>query len=159
MVLRKIKNQRVKNINRDITELIVHCSATPYGKDFSAATIDEWHRTNDHFQSIGYHYLVHLDGRVELGRDVSHIGAHCKNHNTFSIGICYIGGIGQDGKAADTRTAAQKVALAAILQVWKGLYPNAQIYGHRDFAAKDCPCYDARSEYKDMTGEVFSVCI
>ena len=82
---------------RKINEIIVHCTATPEGKDFSVADIDRWHRARG-FDGIGYHYVVCRDGSVHKGRDVAKSGAHCKGHNAGSIGVCYVGGMTADGK-------------------------------------------------------------
>lgn len=132
---------------RKITEIIVHCSATAAGRDFGAADIDRWHKARG-FKGIGYHYVVRLDGRVEPGRAESHQGAHCLGHNAHSIGVCYIGGLAADGKTpADTRTAAQKASLSRLIKMLRERYPGAEVHGHREFAAKACPCFDARREY------------
>ena len=48
--------------------IIIHCSATRAGQDFTAADIDRWHRQRG-FRSIGYHFVVRLDGSIEPGRD------------------------------------------------------------------------------------------
>lgn len=135
---------------RKINEIIVHCAATPEGKNFKAADIDRWHRERK-MKCIGYHYVVDLDGTVEPGRPESEIGAHCLGHNQYSIGVCYVGGLAADGKTPkDTRTAAQKEALLALLKKLRAKYPNASIHGHRDFAAKACPSFDATTEYKNI---------
>lgn len=135
---------------RKINEIIVHCAATPEGKNFKAADIDRWHRERK-MKCIGYHYVVDLDGTVEPGRPESEIGAHCLGHNQYSIGVCYVGGLAADGKTPkDTRTAAQKEALLALLKKLRAKYPNASIHGHRDFAAKACPSFDATREYKNI---------
>lgn len=135
---------------RKINEIIVHCAATPEGKNFKAADIDRWHRERK-MKCIGYHYVVDLDGTVEPGRPESEIGAHCLGHNQYSIGVCYVGGLAADGKTPkDTRTAAQKEALLALLNKIRTKYPNASIHGHRDFAAKACPSFDATREYKNI---------
>lgn len=135
---------------RKINEIIVHCAATPEGKNFKAADIDRWHRERK-MKCIGYHYVVDLDGTVEPGRPESEIGAHCLGHNQYSIGVCYVGGLAADGKTPkDTRTAAQKEALLALLNKLRAKYPNASIHGHRDFAAKACPSFDATTEYKNI---------
>ena len=55
---------------RKIDSIIIHCSATKVGQDFTAADIDRWHRERG-FNGIGYHYVVCLDGRLERGRDIS----------------------------------------------------------------------------------------
>lgn len=135
---------------RKINEIIVHCAATPEGKNFKAADIDRWNRERK-MKCIGYHYVVDLDGTVEPGRPESEIGAHCLGHNQYSIGVCYVGGLAADGKTPkDTRTAAQKEALLALLNKLRAKYPNASIHGHRDFAAKACPSFDATREYKNI---------
>lgn len=135
---------------RKITEIIVHCSATPEGQNFTVEDIDRWHKQKG-WQGIGYHYVIELDGSVHKGRNEEVIGAHCLGHNTYSIGVCYIGGLDKWAKAPkDTRTDAQKQALIDLLKSLKEKYPNAIIYGHRDFSKKDCPCFDAKNEYKNI---------
>ena len=135
---------------RNIKEIIVHCSATPEGKDFTVADITRWHKDRG-FTTIGYHYVVYRDGSVHNGRDVNVSGAHCTGHNSISIGVCYIGGCEANSKKAkDTRTEAQKKALLDLLKKLKALYPKAKIHGHRDFANKACPSFDATKEYANI---------
>jgi len=133
---------------RTIKEIIIHCSATPEGKDFTVQDIKRWH-LNRGFRDIGYHYVIYRDGSVHTGRPVAQAGAHCLKHNAHSIGICYIGGLAMNGKTPkDTRTEAQKVAIVQLLKDLHNRYPKATVHGHRDFAAKACPCFDAQAEYK-----------
>lgn len=135
---------------RKISSIIVHCSATPEGKSFTVADIDRWHRQRG-FAQIGYHYVIYLDGSVHTGRPIATIGAHCAGHNANSIGVCYIGGLSADGKRPkDTRTEAQKQSLIALLRQLRAQFPNAVIHGHRDFAAKACPSFDATKEYAHL---------
>ena len=135
---------------RNIKELIVHCSATPEGKDFTVADIKKWHLQRG-FSDIGYHYVIYRDGTVHKGRDESISGAHCLGHNTISIGICYIGGVASDGKTPkDTRTDAQKKALIGLLKELKRKYPKAVVHSHKDFANKACPSFDATKEYASI---------
>lgn len=135
---------------RKINEIIVHCTATAEGKNFKAADIDRWHKAKG-WNGIGYHHVVDLDGTVEPGRPENEAGAHCLKHNTNSIGVVYVGGLASDGKTPkDTRTQKQKAALVKLLTELKHRYPNATIHGHRDFAAKACPSFDATKEYKDI---------
>lgn len=135
---------------RTIKELIVHCSATPEGKDYSIDTIRQWHLQRG-FSDIGYHYVIYRDGSVHIGRDESIIGAHCTGHNTNSIGVCYIGGCASDGKTPkDTRTTEQKQSLVKLLKELKTKYPQASIHGHRDFSSKACPSFDATKEYRSI---------
>lgn len=136
--------------SRYINEIIVHCSATAEGKDFTVADIKKWHLARG-FSDIGYHYVIYRGGSINKGRDESKIGAHCTGHNSHSIGVCYIGGCASDGKTPkDTRTAAQKAALVRLLKELRVKYPNATIHGHREFANKACPSFDARKEYSSL---------
>ena len=132
---------------REINRIIVHCSATPEGKEFHASDIDKWHKQRG-FNGIGYHYVITLDGKVEDGRPLDKAGAHASGYNSHSIGICYIGGVEKDGKTPkDTRTEAQKEALKTLIGQLKKKYPKAQVHGHNEVANKACPCFNAREEY------------
>jgi N-acetylmuramoyl-L-alanine amidase len=131
---------------RKITKLIIHCSATPEGRDYTVADIDRWHRARG-FKGIGYHYVIYRDGSVHPGRAVEVIGAHCTGQNANSIGICYIGGLAADGKTAkDTRTPAQREALRKLVAELKAKYPGVTVHGHREFANKACPCFDVKTQ-------------
>ncbi len=132
-----------------VTHIIVHCSATAEGRDVSAADIDRYHRSRG-FDGIGYHWVVRLDGRIEHGRNETLVGAHCRGLNHCSIGVCYVGGIDAAGRPKDTRTSAQRAALRRLLAELRHRYPMARIYGHHDFAAKACPCFDAAKEYAGL---------
>lgn len=137
----------VKN-PRNIKEIIIHCSATIDGKDFTVEDIRRWHLERG-FSDIGYHWVIYRDGSLHAGRPEKISGAHCTGHNSISIGICYIGGLDKNGLPADTRTPQQKAALTNFLEQLHFRYPDAKIYGHRDFAAKACPCFDAQTEYNN----------
>ena len=131
---------------RTINEIIVHCSATFPDQVVTVADITRWHRQLG-WKTIGYHFLVTLTGEVQTGRPIEEQGAHCTGHNAHSIGVCYAGGLAADGKPSDTRNEAQKQALLVLLKQLKEQFPNAVIHGHRDFAQKACPCFDATNEY------------
>lgn len=134
---------------RQINKIVVHCSATPEGKDFTVDTIRDWHINGRGWKDIGYHYVIYRDGSIHKGRPEEQIGAHVTGHNSDSIGICYIGGVTSDGNTPkDTRTEAQKASLIKLLKELKAKYPRAEIFGHRDFTnLKACPSFDARKEY------------
>ena len=135
---------------RNINKIIIHCSATPEGKAFCVDDIRRWHLQRG-FADIGYHFVIYLDGSVHVGRPLAKAGAHCKGHNAHSVGVCYIGGVASDGKTPkDTRTDAQKASLVKLITELRQQFPNASVHGHREFANKACPCFDARKEYKDL---------
>ena len=62
---------------RKINYIIVHCTATPEGRWVTNEEITRWHRARG-FRTIGYHYVVYLDGTVHAGRPENEIGAHCQ---------------------------------------------------------------------------------
>lgn len=135
---------------RPITLIIVHCSANKAGSALRMADIDRYHRSLG-WIGCGYHYVIPTDGTVEPGRSEEMVGAHCKRHNRYSIGVCYIGGLSADGKPTDTRTEAQRTALRSLLEQLHRRYPNALIVGHRELdPQKACPCFDAVREYRDL---------
>ena len=165
---------------RTITLIVVHCSAVRPNQRSSAEDIDKWHKDRG-FKGIGYHYVIRRDGTIEPGRPEWMIGAHChvagQNHNKYSIGVCYEGGLDIRGQPADTRTAEQKQTMRRLLVELHERYPRAVIVGHHDlnpfkaaikreqnqtcldFAereqarpkVKDCPCIkDVAKEYADL---------
>ena len=139
----------MRNTMRKIDKIIIHCSATKEGKDFHVTDIDRWHKQQG-YKCVGYHYVITLDGTIEKGREESVTGAHCKGYNSTSIGICYIGGLDDEGKAKDTRTVQQKAALYYLLTELKKRYPKATIHGHNEFANKACPSFNVKKEYGDF---------
>lgn len=137
---------------RHINEIVVHCAATPEGKDFTVADIRRWHVKGRKWSDIGYHYVVYRDGSVHKGRPVWKIGAHVRGRNRNTIGICYIGGVTRDGKKAkDTRTKAQKKAMVGLIHDLLGEHKDIKlISGHNQYAAKACPSFNAKKEYAWM---------
>lgn len=139
----------VKKSKRSINLIVVHCTATVEGKDYSVAEIRKWHLKRG-FSDIGYHYLIGINGKIHEGRNVNISGAHTAGYNAHSIGVCYVGGLDKNHNAKDTRTQAQKDSLLRLLKKLKELYPKATIHGHREYANKACPCFDAKNEYKSI---------
>lgn len=143
---------------RKITEIIVHCTGTPEGVNKTVEQIRQEHIRENGWADIGYQWLIYLDGSIHAGRSEDKIGAHCKGHNSYSIGVCYVGGLENKPntpykklKIKDTRTSAQKLALTTILRQLKARYPQAKIYGHKDFdKTRACPSFDAKNEYKNI---------
>ncbi len=130
---------------RHINRIVVHCSATREGGYFTAADIRRWHKERG-WSDIGYHYVVRLDGWVEVGRPVEKPGAHAKGYNEDSIGVCYVGGLDAAGKAADTRTDEQKASLKIICEYLCRWHNVSEIVGHRELPGvkKDCPCFEVQ---------------
>jgi N-acetylmuramoyl-L-alanine amidase len=76
---------------RPINRIIIHCTATPEGRDVTISDVRKWHIARG-WRDVGYHFLIRLDGTVETGRPIEQAGAHVKGFNSDSIGIAYAGG-------------------------------------------------------------------
>jgi len=136
---------------RKIDKIIIHCSATPEGRPHDVADITRWHLQRG-FSTIGYHYLIHLDGTIETGRPIERMGAHTTGENRNSIGICYVGGMTKDmKKAKDTRTPKQKDSLVKLMHELIYKYnKDMTIHGHNEFANKACPSFNVQKEYANL---------
>ena len=145
---------RLKTSKRHINEIIIHCTDTEEGRNYTIDDVRQWHTLpppkGRGWSDVGYHYLIYRNGSVVAGRDVDTAGAHCKGHNSYSIAVCYVGGRGRDGKCRDTRTLQQRAAMNNLLIELRMRYPQAVIVGHSFWdPSKECPCFDAAKEYKN----------
>lgn len=136
---------------RRIDKIILHCSATPEGEDFTVEQIRKMHLSRG-FSDIGYHWYIGRDGKIYKGRDESKVGAHTTGQNAHSIGVCYCGGCPPrsvkdwDRKGKDTRTPAQRASIVKLCKELKGRYPAATLHGHNEFANKACPSFIVKND-------------
>jgi len=135
---------------RKINKIIVHCTATPEEREVTTEDLYKWHVKERGWRDIGYHFFIDICGEVHECRPVEQTGAHTKGHNWDSIGVCYAGGLDKDLNTKDTRTEEQKESLIDLLCQLKDTYGGV-IYGHRDFSTKDCPSFDAKTEYENIS--------
>lgn len=142
---------------RDIRCIVVHCSATRPNQLIGAAEIRRWHQDQG-WADIGYHFVIRRDGTMEPGRKLHVMGAHVKDHNRYTVGICLVGGISLHGpiRAEDNYTLQQYRKLLETVLWLRETYPEARICGHRDLSpdldkdgvvereewVKECPCFD-----------------
>lgn len=141
---------------RDITGIIVHCTATR--RDFmegqptaaKVAEIRRWHIEGRGWSDIGYHFLIDRDGTVETGRPIDRNGAHVRGHNRGTIGISLFGGHGSAETDAfhDHFTEAQDAALQSLLAELKDRFGNVPVTGHNEYAAKACPGFNVATWLK-----------
>lgn len=144
---------------RKIDMIVIHCSATRADVPLSPRQLDEMHRQRG-FDGCGYHYYVRRDGEICTMRPVDRPGAHAKGYNQHSIGVCYEGGLDEQGRPADTRTELQKRSLRVLERVLAMDFQTRRIVGHRDLSpdldgdgviepkewTKVCPCFDVGTE-------------
>lgn len=139
----------VVSVKRKIDQIILHCTATPEGEEFSNAQIKAGHLARG-FSDIGYHYVIGLNGELRPGRSEAIAGAHCTGHNTRSVGVCYVGGCpprtvpNWNKKGKDTRTVAQRSTLERVVKDLLRRYPGATVHGHNEFANKVCPSFNVK---------------
>ena len=135
---------------RNLTRIIVHCSATREGQDVSVDTIRRWHE-NKGWSDIGYHFVVYLDGTVVSGRPLERSGAHVRGRNKASIGICYIGGCEADGKTAkDTMTQEQELSVRNLVVALRASHGDLALRGHNEFSTKACPSFQVADKFADI---------
>jgi predicted TIM-barrel fold metal-dependent hydrolase len=139
-----------------IQYLVIHCTATPQGREVSAADIRRWHTSpvgqgGRGWKQVGYTDLFHLDGTVErlvdnnedANVDMWEITNGAAGYNSTSRHIVYVGGCAADGKTPkDTRTPAQRAALEKYVKDFHRRFPRVKIIGHNQLAAKTCPSFD-----------------
>lgn len=145
--------------------LVIHCTATPPGREVSADDIRRWHTAPPNeggrgWKQVGYTDMIHLDGTVErlvennedMEVDPWEVTNGAKGHNRTARHIVYVGGVASDGKTPkDTRTAAQREALAAYVRDFHRRFPSVLIVGHNELAAKACPSFDVQKWLKELT--------
>ena len=115
---------------RKIDMIVIHCSATRADAPLSPRQLEEMHRQRG-FDGCGYHYYVRRDGEICTMRPVDRPGAHAKGYNQHSIGVCYEGGLDEQGRPADTRTELQKRSLRVLVRVLAMDFQTRRIVGHR----------------------------
>lgn len=143
--------------------LIIHCTATPEGREVSADDIRHWHtdpvsKGGRGWRQVGYTDLFHLNGKVErLVRnnedckvDPWEITNGAKGYNSVSRHIVYAGGVDHNGKPKDTRTPAQLKALEEYVIHFHDQHPDIRIIGHNEVAAKACPSFDVQEWLKNI---------
>lgn len=139
----------LKQTTRKINELIVHCADTYARMDIGVDDIRKWHVEERKWKDIGYHFVIKRDGTIQTGRDIKLAGAHVAGRNANSIGICLVGGKGDNNKPENNFTDRQFSSLGSLLRGLKAEYPNATIHGHNEFdKGKTCPNFDVQEWVK-----------
>ena len=141
--------------------LVLHCTATPEGREVTSKEIRHWHtdpvsKGGRGWKQVGYTDLFHLDGTVErLVRnnedaevDPWEVTNGAAGYNSVSRHVVYAGGVAKDGKTPkDTRTAGQLKAMRDYVRDFHERFPQIRIVGHRDLPGvkKACPSFDVKA--------------
>ena len=139
---------------RKIERIFVHCTAGSQRQ--SIEDLKAEFRLKG-WKYPGYHYVVDETGGIHQLLAIELVSNGVQGYNSSAINVAYMGGIDSHGKPIDNRTEAQKVALRNLLKELCTQFPQAIIMGHRDIWGSNprkwkkwCPCFDAKSEYKDI---------
>lgn len=149
---------------RELKYLVIHCTATPEGREVSAADIRRWHTSpvsagGRGWKQVGYTDLIHLDGKVERLVDNNEdawvddweITNGAAGYNSVSRHVVYAGGCAKDGKTPkDTRTNGQRTALERYVKDFHSRFQKVRIIGHNEVAAKACPSFDVQKWLKEI---------
>lgn len=145
--------------------LVIHCTATPEGREVTAADIRHWHcdppaKGGRGWKQVGYTDLVHLDGSIERLVDNNEdaevdpweITNGAAGYNAVSRHVVYAGGVSKyDGKPLDTRTLEQKKALADYERNFHNRFPQIRIVGHNELNSKKaCPSFDVQEWLRSL---------
>ncbi len=147
MLRAKVENGKNMMSADSVRFLVLHCSASRCNQDYSVEQLRRDHKARG-FYDIGYHFYIRKDGTMTQHRKLLEVGAHARPYNRCSIGICYEGGLDDQGKPCNTMTTEQEKRLIDLFRNLKILFPKAKIMGHRDLPGttpKECPCLDAGS--------------
>ncbi len=137
--------------------LVLHCTATPEGREVKASEIRAWHTAappkGRGWKQVGYTDMVHLDGSIErlvannedANVDPWEITNGASGYNSVSRHIVYVGGCDKNGQPKDTRTPAQIEALRRYVLDFHSRHPQVRIVGHNQLAAKACPSFDVQA--------------
>lgn len=144
--------------------LVIHCTATPEGREVTSADIRRWHTSpvsvgGRGWKQPGYTDIIHLDGTVErivannedANVDPWEITNGATGYNSVSRHVVYSGGMTKDMKAPkDTRTPAQRKAMEEYVRDFHRRFPTVKIIGHNEVAAKACPSFDVQAWLREI---------
>lgn len=147
-----------------LERLVLHCTATPEGREVTSAEIRAWHtnpvsKGGRGWKQVGYTDMIHLDGKVErlvannedANVDPWEVTNGATGFNSTSRHVVYVGGMDkQNKKATDTRTSAQLKAMESYVKDFHSRHPHVRIVGHNELAAKACPSFDVQKWLKSI---------
>ncbi len=149
---------------KPLTYLVLHCTATPEGREVKSEEIRQWHtgpvsKGGRGWKQVGYTDMIHLDGELErlVPNNEDAVVDNCEitngaaGYNSVSRHLVYVGGLEKGTmKPKDTRTAEQLEAMREYVTQFHKRFPKVKIVGHNELAKKDCPCFDVQEWLKKI---------
>ena len=147
--------------------LMIHCTATPEGREVSSDELRRWHtgpvnKGGRGWKQVGYTDMIHTDGSVERlvwnngddWVDSCEITNGAVGYNGISRHVVYVGGLAADCVTPkDTRTAAQLAAMEKYVREFVARHPQVKVIGHNQVAAKACPSFSVPDWLKSLKME------
>lgn len=139
--------------------LVIHCLATPEGREITRQDLEQWHLKERGWSRLGYSDLIHIDGRlenlIEFDQDDNvdswEISNGAKGYNGIARHVAYVGGASSKKEAwmkhyppKDTRTEAQNYTLEQYVRFTILRHPNIKVIGHNEISNKSCPSFDVK---------------
>lgn len=143
-------------MGRKLARLVIHCTATPEGREVTSDEIRRWHTSpvsegGRGWHQVGYTDMIHLDGSIEQlvcnndddVVDSWEVTNGAKGYNSTSRHIVYVGGLALDARTPkDTRTSLQLSAMTNFVRSFHDKFPDVEIMGHNQLSNKACPSFD-----------------
>ena len=153
-----------KNVNREVTEIVVHWTETPTNKNIGSEEINKIHLESG-LNGIGYHYVIRRDGSLQRGRPINIQGEHApvNKHNERSIGIVFVGGINvpsgtpnlENFISVQSLTRSQFNTFDHLCRAFFARFPGGQAVGHNDIdPIEDDPGFNVREYVLANFGKV-----
>jgi len=144
---------------------MLHCSATPEGRDVTGDDIRRMHTSpvsqgGRGWKQVGYSEFIRLNGDIEVlvaddgDQDVDpwEITNGARGYNAVTKHLCYAGGVAKTKPKGmrwfppkDTRTAKQLKSMEVRVKELLQQHPKAKLIGHNQVANKACPSFDVRA--------------
>ena len=128
---------------KETNYIVIHYTLTKPNANINIRTVDEWHRKRGMLK-VGYHFFIRREGLIEVGRGVNDIGSHTKENDLDSVSVCLAGGLNTRGITAPDYTEGQMESLFVLAMTLKHMYPDAEVVGHRDLSATECPSFNVK---------------
>lgn len=140
---------------REITEMVVGSTATFKDADVRASDAQGWH------------FIITRDGELQQVTPIDTVGDYAKDHNTYTVGVAFAGGLQATRGEARNNDRSQYVSSAAIsreqwntfdklLAQFYAAFPYGQVVGLSDIPGTDTtiPGFDVIAYVKQRFNKV-----
>jgi len=131
-----------KKPNRRIDRVFIHCTASDIDAHDSVEVIRKWHMDKG-WSDIGYHFLIHKNGKISNGRNIENSPAAQHGHNRHTIAICL------HGLRKENFSPKQYESLKQLCSKINKVYlRQVSFHGHCEVSNKSCPVINYKAILK-----------